>query len=201
VLLLIREPRLHKAEAEESLRHQVASTYRAILARGEIRFIVALTVVGAILLQAMLEFGPLWLVALTVPAFLYGPHWAGLTSALGAGGLLGAQGWITRAWAMRLVAAVIVVCCAVLAVSHVALVVVGMQVVLTLLAVAVSIPVMRRLHDAVPSTIRAGLASGVGTLTWLTFVPFALVFGLVSERAGIDRAGWLSWGSGRSSLR
>jgi hypothetical protein len=69
--------------------------------------------------------------------------------------------------------------------------VVGVQVLLTLLIVAVSIPVLRRLHDAVPSTIRAGVASGVGTLTWLTFVPFALVFGAVSERAGVDRAGWL----------
>ena len=69
--------------------------------------------------------------------------------------------------------------------------VVGVQVGLTLLVVAVSIPVLRRLHDAVPSSIRAGVASGVGTLTWLTFVPFALVFGAVSERAGVDRAGWL----------
>jgi hypothetical protein len=68
---------------------------------------------------------------------------------------------------------------------------VGVQVLLTLLVVAVSIPVLRRLHDAVPSTIRAGVASGVGTLTWLTFVPFALGFGAVSERAGVDRAGWL----------
>jgi hypothetical protein len=65
------------------------------------------------------------------------------------------------------------------------------QVLLTLLAVAASIPVTRRLHDAVPSAIRAGVASGVSTLTWLAFVPFALVVGVVSERAGIDRAGWL----------
>jgi hypothetical protein len=34
----------------------------------------ALIVVGALLMQGMLEFGPLWLVALAVPAFLYGPH-------------------------------------------------------------------------------------------------------------------------------
>jgi hypothetical protein len=40
---------------------------------------------------SMLEFGPLWLVALLVPAFLYGPHWAGLTAALGLGALPGAQ--------------------------------------------------------------------------------------------------------------
>ena len=190
-LLLFREPRLHKAEAEESLRRQLASTYRTILAPGRLRAVVALTVAGSVLMQGMLEFGPLWLVALAVPAFLYGPHWAGLTSALGLGGLLGAQAWITRRWAAGLLAVAIIGCCVVLVLSHQALPVVGVQVALTLLVVAVSIPVLRRLHDAVPSSIRAGVASGVGTLTWLTFVPFALVFGAVSERAGVARAGWL----------
>jgi hypothetical protein len=48
----------------------------------------------------------------------------------------------------------------------------------------------------VPSTIRAGVASGVGTLTWLTFVPFAILFGYVSDRAGLDRAGWILVGIG-----
>jgi MFS family permease len=191
VLLLFREPRLHKAEEKESLRRQLASTYRTILAPGRLRAVVALTVAGSVLMQGMLEFGPLWLVALAVPAFLYGPHWAGLTAALGLGGLLGAQAWITRPWAVGLLAVAIVGCCVVLALSHQALLVVGVQVALTLLVVAVSIPVLRRLHDAVPSAIRAGVASGVGTLTWLTFVPFALLFGAVSERAGVDRAGWL----------
>ena len=191
VLIRFREPRLHKAEAEESLRRQLASTYRTILAPGRLRAVVALTVAGSVLMQGMLEFGPLWLVALAVPAFLYGPHWAGLTSALGLGGLLGAQAWITRPWAAGLLAVAIIGCCVVLALSHQALLVVGVQVALTLLVVAVSIPVLRRLHDAVPSSIRAGVASGVGTLTWLTFVPFALGFGAVSERAGVDRAGWL----------
>jgi MFS family permease len=191
VLLWFREPQLNKAGNRQSLRRQLATTYRTILARGHLRPVVALTVAGSLLMQGILEFGPLWLVALLVPAFLYGPHWAGLTSALGVGGVLGGQSWITRRWAVWLVGAAIVACCAVVVVSQLALLVVAVQVVLILLVVAVSIPVLRRLHDAVPSAIRAGVASGVGTLTWLTFVPFALVFGVVSERAGIDRAGWL----------
>ncbi|MGH2678330.1 MAG: MFS transporter, partial [Actinomycetota bacterium] len=103
VLLWFREPRLHKAEATEPLRRQFAATYRTILAPGALRAIVALTVASSVLMQGMLEFGPLWLVALLVPAFLYGPHWAGLTSALGIGGVLGAQGWITKRWAAALV--------------------------------------------------------------------------------------------------
>jgi MFS family permease len=191
VLLLFREPQLHKAEEREPLRRQIGATYRTIFAPGRIRAVVALTVVGALLMQGMLEFGPLWLVALAVPAFLYGPQWAGLTSALGLGGVLGGQAWVTRRWVVRLIAAAIVACGLVLALSDSAALVVGVQVLLTLLVVAVSIPVTRRLHDAVPSAIRAGVASGVGTLTWLTFVPFAIVFGVISQRAGIDRAGWL----------
>jgi MFS family permease len=191
LLFSFREPQLHKAEQRESFRRQIATTYRTILGRGPLRAVVALTVAGALIMQGMLEFGPLWLVALLVPAFLYGPHWAGLTSALGLGGVLGGQAWLTRRWVVPLIATAIVACSVVLAVSRLAGLVIAAQVSITLLVVAVSIPVTRRLHDAVPSAIRAGVASGVGTLTWLAFVPFALFFGFVSERAGVGRAGWL----------
>ena len=186
-----REPQLHKAEESESLRRQVATTYRTLAQRGRLRAVIVLTVAGALLMQGTLEFGPLWLVALAVPAFWYGPHWAGLTSALGLGGLLGSHRWMTRRWATVILAAVVVGCCVVLVRSNTAIVVIGSQVLLTLVVVAVSIPVLRRLHDAVPSTIRAGVASGVGTLTWLSFVPFAVVTGLVSDRWGVGHAGWL----------
>lgn len=50
--------------------------------------VVALSVLTALLLQVLLEFGPLSLVALAVPAVLYGPYWAVLTSTLGHGGAL-----------------------------------------------------------------------------------------------------------------
>ena len=97
MLLWFREPQLHKTGERDSLRGQILATYRMVLGGGHLRAIVALTVVGALLMQGMLEFGPLWLVALLVPPFLYGPHWAGLTAALGLGGLLGARPWFTRA--------------------------------------------------------------------------------------------------------
>jgi hypothetical protein len=191
MLLRFREPQLHKTEERESLREQLRATYRTILSGGQMRAIVGLTVVGALLMQGMLEFGPLWLVALLVPPFLYGPHWAGLTAALGLGGLLGSRAWFTRRWTVRVLAVAVVASSIVLIVSDHAGVVIGAQIALTLLVVAVSIPVTRRLQDAVPSTIRASVASGVSTLTWLAFVPFALVFGAVSESAGLDRAAFL----------
>ncbi len=191
LLLRFREPRLHKSEDQETLRGQIAATYRTILSGGQLRLVVLLTIAGSLLMQGMLEFGPLWLVALAVPPFLFGPHWAGLTGALGVGGLLGARAWITRAWAVPLLGAALAACGVVLVISEQPLIVVGVQVLLTLIVVAISIPVTRSLHDAVPSAIRAGVASGVGMLTWLAFVPFALVIGGVSQQAGIGRAGWL----------
>jgi MFS family permease len=193
-LLRFREPRLHRAEEAEPLRQQIAATYRALLERGAVRPIVALLVLTALLLQATLEFGPLWLVALTVSAGLYGPQWAGLMAALGLGGLLGGRLVLSRPATVAVIAGTIVGSCVVLATSHAIGVVIAAQVLLVLVVVAVSIPVTGRLHDAIPSTIRAGVASGVGTLTWLTFLPFAFAFGAVSDRSGVHDAGWILGG-------
>jgi MFS family permease len=192
-LLAFREPRLHRSgsEASGSLRDQVRDTYRVMLQPGPLRPVIAVTVVSALLVQGMLEFGPLWLVALAVPAFLYGPHWAGLTAGLGLGGLLGGRPWWNRRWTAVLLAVGIVGCCVVLATSRAPYVVIAAQVALTTLVVASGIPVLRRLHDGIPSAVRAGVASGVGTLSWVAFVPFAVAMGFVSDRAGVGAAGWV----------
>jgi hypothetical protein len=46
----------------------------------------------------------------------------------------------------------------------------------------------RQMHDCLPSAVRAGAASGVGALSSMTFVPFALPFGVASQHLGIFRA-------------
>jgi hypothetical protein len=51
------------------------------------------------------------------------------------------------------------------------------------------------LHDAVPSSIRAGVSSGAGTLTWVLFLPFSLVFGWVAQENGVDRSGLMLAGA------
>lgn len=191
VVFRFREPQLHKAEESQSLREQIVQTYRTLLQRGRLRLVVAVTVFSSLLIQGMLEFGALWLVALAAPAVLYGPHWAGLTAASGVGGLLGSRGWLTHKITALVLAVLLVGCCVLLALSRDMGLVIGAQVLLTLILVAVSIPIMHRLHDSVPSTVRAGVASGVGTLTWLIFVPFAIVMGFVTEGGGVGNAGWL----------
>src|SRR5438270_4985818 len=57
--------------------------------------------------------------------------------------------------------------------------------------VGVSMVFTRLLHDSLPSGVRVGAASGVGALSSMAFVFFALLFGVVSQHAGVFRAGWM----------
>ena len=52
----------------------------------------------------------------------------------------------------------------------------------------------RLLHDAVPSSIRAGVSSGAGTASWVLFLPFSLALGWLGREQGVPRTGWLLTG-------
>jgi MFS family permease len=69
---LVQEPRLQRSDEPVPLRQQIATTYRTILNRGRLRPVVVLIVLTSLLVQVMIEFGPLWMVALAAPAILYG---------------------------------------------------------------------------------------------------------------------------------
>jgi MFS family permease len=184
-----REPGLHRVEARPSVRTQLADTLRALTTTRRLLPVVALSVLTALLLQVLLEFGPLWLVALAVPAVLYGPYWAVLTSTLGLGGALAGRIRLDRRGPAAGFAALLVVAGTVPALPVGAGVAVAAQVVLALQVVVAGIHVTRLLHEGVPSAVRAGVASGVSTLSWLAFVPFALLFGVVSTTHGVTAAG------------
>ncbi len=191
VLSRLAEPTLHRLDDAPPLRRQIRTTYATIIGRGQLRSIIGTMVLCALLLQALLEFGPLWMVALAAPAVLYGPQWAGLMSAMGLGGLLGGRLSLTRTANRLTVASAMVASSVVLTTSHSTVSVIAAQVVLALLVVAISTALTRELHDVVPSSVRAGVSSGVGTMTWVAFVPFALGFGLLSRHVGVLTAGWL----------
>ena len=185
------EPTLHRSEARTSLRSHVSVTFQTITRRGRLLPIVALAVLTSLILQVIFEFGPLWLVALAASAVLYGPYWAGLVSTLGLGGLIAGRLRFDRPATLGGVVGLMILSSLVLTVSRSILVVTLAHVVLAMLVVAASIHVTRLLHDAVPSTIRSGVASGVSAVSWMAFLPFALVFGLVSKQIGVHMAGWM----------
>lgn len=189
------EPQLHRAGERTTLRRQVAVTFRTLAGGGRLLPVVAMAMLTAMLMNVLYEFGPLWLVALAVPAVLFGPFWAALVSTIGLGGLL--AGRIDLGRPPVAVGAGLLMTAAgwMLTSTHQLVLVTLAQVLLALLAMAVSIHAGALLHDAVPSTVRSGVMSGVGALSWIAFVPFSLVFGLISERAGVWAAAWMITGT------
>ena len=193
--LRFEEPRLHRAAEPTSLRSHLALTVRTIVRRREVLRVLLLSALVAMLSQAVFEFGPLWLVALAAPAVLFGPYWAALMSTLGLGGYLAAKLDLTRMPVAVGFAVLAPVATVVLAVTRSVAAVVVAQVVLALLLAVVAISAGRLLHDAVPSTIRAGVSSGAGTASWVLFLPFALALGWLGREQGVPRTGWLLTGA------
>jgi MFS family permease len=189
------EPRLHQAAERVSLRSHVALTFRTMITTRAVVVALLLVATAGLLAQAVFEFGPLWLVALEAPAVLYGPYWAVLVSTLGIGGLLAGKLHVER----RLMLAVLIVlsfaAALLLTWTRSLTVLITAQVVLALVLAIVGIHASRLLHDAVPSSIRAGVSSGAGTITWVLFVPFSLVFGWAALENGVHWSGFMLAGA------
>jgi Putative zinc-finger len=141
------------------------------------------------------EFGPLWLVASAAPAVLYGPYRAMLVSTLGIGGLLAGKLHVERQLMLAVLIILTLATALLLTWTRSLAVLVTAQVVLALVLAIVGIHASRLLHDAVPSSIRAGVSSGSGTITWVLFVPFSLVFGWAARENGVHWSGFLLAGA------
>jgi MFS family permease len=193
--LRFEEPRLHQAAERVTLRSHIALTFRTMITTRAVIGALLLVATAGLLAQAVFEFGPLWLVALGASAVLYGPYWALLVSTLGIGGLLAGKLHVER----RLMPAVLIIASLATALlltwTRSLAVLVTAQVVLALVLAIVGIHASRLLHDAVPSSIRAGVASGAGTITWVLFVPFSLVFGWVARENGVHWSGFMLAGA------
>jgi predicted MFS family arabinose efflux permease len=190
-LLRFREPTLHKTGEHTSLRSHLATTYRTLLRRADLLPVVLLAMLTALVSSVIFEFGPLWLLALSAAAVLYGPFWAGLVSTLGLGGLLAGRLRLDRPVPLAVTVALMLLSAWALTASRSIAVIAAAQIVLMLLIVAASIHSSQLLHDAVPSSIRSGVASGVGAVSWIAFLPFALGFGAVSKSSGVHTAAWM----------
>ncbi len=194
LLTRFREPTLHRAQAAGRLRDHLAATARTLTRQPGIAPIAATMMLGAALTQMLFEFGPLWLVATAVPTVLFGPYTAAMTSTLGFGGLLAGPVRLNRPAVAGGVALTMSGCGLILAVDTTAAVLIAAQIVLLALLVTVGIHLSRLLHDLVPSAQRSGVSSGIGTLSWLTFLPCSLLFATFSGGSGIRAAGWIITG-------
>lgn len=190
-LVFFREPQLHKGTERVPLREHLRLTLTAITHSRHVAHVALISALITLLASAIYEFGPLWLVAMDAPMTLYGPYSAAVFGMVAVGGL--SAGWLSRSPRLSLLAvATLAPAAAVtLAITHSLAVVVIAQVALALALVVAEVRSGQLLHDAVPSHIRTGVASGVSTLSWILFVPLAIGFGWTARHLGIHAGGWI----------
>ena len=185
------EPRLHLAAEPVTLRRHVGAAFSAMTRVPQVRQVMLLAALAALLAQAVFEFGPLWLVSLHAPAAAFGPYWATLVAAGGLGGYLASKLGLGRRGPAVLLAVALAAAPVLLATSNSALTVAIAQAALILGVAIIGIHAGLLLHDAVPSSIRTGVSSGVGTLSWVLFLPFSVALGWLLRAHGVRPAGWV----------
>jgi MFS family permease len=191
VLTRFREPMLHRASEASRLGQHLVGTFRTLTRNRRVAPIAVTMMLAAACTQMLFEFGPLWLVAAAVPVVVFGPYTAAMTSTLGLGGLVAGVVKLNRPAVAAATAVTMSGCGLVLALSRTAAVLIGAQVVLVGLLAILGIHLSRLLHDVVPAHQRSGVSSGIGTMSWLTFLPCSLLFGALSASGGVRAAGWI----------
>jgi MFS family permease len=190
-LLTFQEPHLHHLEGRTSLSSHLRAIAQTLFQRGKTLRIVTVLLATSLLLSVIFEFGPLWQLALAAPVGLYGLANAAVLLAGGVGSLLATRLTHAKPATIVGVAGLLVASSLVLVVVRNAVVVTLAQGVLVAGGVGISMVFTRLLHDSLSSRMRAGAASGVGALSSIAFVLFALIFGVVSQHVGIFHAGWM----------
>jgi MFS family permease len=190
-LLTFQEPHLHHSERRTSLKSHLLAISQTLFRPGKTLHIITVLLATSLLLSVIFEFGPLWQLALAAPVGLYGLANAAVLSAGGVGSWLSARLTLAKPVAIVGVAGLLVVSSLALVIVKNAVVVIFAQGVLVAGGIGVSMVFTRLLHDSISSRVRAGAASGVGALSSIAFVLFALIFGVVSQHAGIFHAGWM----------
>ena len=191
----VREPHLHRERTagaqSRGVRAQAGDTFATILAHRDVRALAIVMALSGLLVQIIIEFGPLWLVELRSGTGSFGPFSAAVFGALGLGGFLIGHVDLHRQSHRLTGSALIMGACVVIATIHNATVV---TVAMTAMAVVLStaqIQLTSKLHAASDSSVRAGVSSSVSTLSFLMFLPLSISFGFISQAAGVYRGALL----------
>jgi MFS family permease len=179
-----REPRLHRAVPRLHLAGHLGQIVRGAAA-GRVGWIVVALVANCVVMRLLIEFYQLWYLGLALPVLWYGPACALMYAGAWGGGALAHR--LTGGRTVRVAGLGTLLIAFGLFIADPP-VVAGAQVATIFGVTVLNIALTRSLHDAMPSTARAGAASVVSTLGYATFVPAALGFGGYSRSHGIFAA-------------
>lgn len=187
-----REPQLHKAEVSDPVFTHIGQTFAAVL-RTPILLPVVVAMVGFTMLQEiLLEISQLWFIAVATPLGLYGLFSASLFSSWALGGILAAR--VRSNLSSYILMSLILVSIVGLITTRNYWLVAAVQFVLAVSLIALGVILAKKLHDELPSKLRAGSASVVSTLARLLLIPSVLAFTAIGNTASIYSATYLLLG-------
>jgi MFS family permease len=187
-----REPKLHKMEVSDPVFLHIRQTFAAVL-RKRVLLPIVITIVGFGLLQeTIFEFSQLWFIAANMPVALYGLFAALLYSSWAVGGLLAP--YVRRKASMYLAILSVVASCFALALFSNYVVIAVSQFVFCVGLVALGILLTKKMHDELPSKLRAGSGSVVSTLARSILIPFSLLFTAYANSQTIFAASYILLG-------
>jgi MFS family permease len=180
-LARFREPRLHRTVPRAHLGAHLGRTVRGATG-GNVGWIVVALVANCVVMRLLIEFYQLWYLGLALPVLWYGLACALMYSGAWSGGALANRLRGNRAVLLAALGTMVIAFGLFVSDPRV---VIGAQVATIFGVTVLNIALTRYLHDAMPSTVRAGASSVVSTIGYGVFVPTALAFGILSRRHGI----------------
>lgn len=190
-LLMFKEPQLHKSEVAAPILKHIEQTFSAVLRRKNLIPVLVVLISTAILSYTVLEFSQVWLIALAVPLYLYGPFDALVLAGYGLGGAVGSRLHLHKKPILLAILAVTLLSGIGLTRAHDTVLIVVCQVLITLSLTGITIVFTKQLHDSLHSQIRASASSAVSSLSRIIIIPIVLLFGYVSKRTTVFYASWL----------
>ncbi len=191
-LLRFREPTIHKAEVGEPVLKHIRQTFAVVL-RNRYLLPVVIAVVGfAVLQDTLYELYQLWFIASNTPLALYGLIAAAVLSTWAIGGLIvnRTQGRFTS------LGGLVVILLTLLGLIYLRnpWLLLAAQFLLGAYLTAYGVILSRKLHDELPSKVRAGSSSVVSTLGRAIMIPGSLLFTAIANQRGVFMASYLLLG-------
>ncbi|RYF28924.1 MAG: MFS transporter [Chloroflexi bacterium] len=188
-ILKFREPQLHKAEVAEPVFKHIRQTFAAVL-KNRVLLPVIIAAVGFFVIQDIIfEFNQLWFIAVAAPIALYGVLSAVVFSSWTVGGLLASH--IKSKAAIITLMSVTVAAIAVLIISRHYIPILATQFVMAVCLIAISVILAKKMHDQLPSRLRAGSLSVTSTLARILLIPGSLLLTGIANIYDIFTATWI----------
>ncbi len=168
-----KEPQLHKAEVSEPVFKHIRQTFGAVL-RNPVLVPVVIATIGFIVLQEFIfELSQLWYIAVAAPIALYGVFNAAVFSSWTTGGLLAAR--IKSRGSVMSLMVLLIAMIILLIVSRNYVMVLIAQLTMAICLIAIGVILSKKLHDELPSRLRAGSSSVISTIARIIIIPGSLV--------------------------